>query len=377
MKILYRILIFILILSFSSSLFSQNTLVFFGSFNWEKHKKGIYVYQLDTKTGNLKKKSTFSGVLNPSFLTVSPSGKYLFACTESKTKNAGSVSSFVIDSEKGKLNFINSQRSGGENPVYLSVHRNEKWLVNGNYTEGSISVYPISESGFISPFVQNIHFEEGSVNADRQDRSHIHSTVFSPNFDYVFAPDLGSDKVRIFKFNEENVKPLQSSNQPFMQSTLRSGPRHFTFHPNGNFAYCIEEMGGSITTYQYKNGELTEIQKINTHPMELKDNFESSDIHISPDGRFLYASNRGNENNLAIFSIQENGRLNLEGYQPTLGKHPRIFGIDESGKFVIVTNTGTNDVFVFQRDFHTGILKKVGKRVKIKNVSSVVIKEYK
>jgi len=360
----------------SAKLYSQNTYVFFGSFNWDKETEGIYVYELDTVRGKLSKVTSAKNILNPSFLTLSPNGKYLFACTESKTKNAGSVSSFEFSSKNKTLTFINSQKSGGENPVYLTAHQNGKWLVNGNYTEGSVSVYPVSENGAIQPAVQNFQFLEGSVDPDRQDRSHIHSTVFSPDFNYVFLPDLGADKIRAYQFENESDKPLRIAEPPFTQAVLGSGPRHFTFHPNGKFAYCIEEMGGAVSVYAYENGKITPVQRIFTHSEKFKEDFEGSDIHISPDGKFLYASNRGNENNIAIFSIQNDGKLKNVGYQPTKGKHPRTFAIDESGKFLIVTNVISSDAFVFRRNAETGLLKKVGRRVKIKNVTSVQIRKY-
>lgn len=356
--------------------FSQNTYAFFGSFNWDKNTEGIYVYQLDTISGNLSKVTSVTGILNPSFLTVSPNGKYIFACTESKTENGGSVSSFEFRPENKSLTFINSQKSGGENPVYLTAHKNGKWLVNGNYTEGSVSVYPISENGKIEPYVQNFQFSEGSIDAGRQKRSHIHSTVFSPNFDYIFCPDLGADKIRTYQFKNEKAEPLQDAEISFTKTTLGSGPRHFTFHPNGIFAYCIEEMGGAISAYSYENGKLNNLQRINTHSEKYKDNFESSDIHISPDGKFLYASNRGKENNIAIFSIQNDGKLKNIGYQSTKGRHPRVLNIDPSGKFLIATNTGTSNVVVFKRNAETGLLKKVGKKIKIKNVSCVELRSY-
>lgn len=359
-----------------TKVFSQNTLVFFGSYNWDKSKEGIYVYELDTLKGRLTIKSSLSGVLNPSFLALSPNGTYLFSCTESKTENAGSVSSFRINSEKGTLSHINSQKSGGENPVFLSVDKNGKWLINGNYAESSVSVFPIAEDGTIRPFVQNFQFQEGSIYKNRQDRSHIHSTVFSPEFDYIFAPDLGADKIRIFGFNKNKKEPLQTIEKSFTATNLGSGPRHFTFHPNGKFAYCIEELAGAVSVYHYENGDLEPIQWIETHSEKYKEGFESSDIHISPDGKFLYASNRGSENNIAIFAIQTDGKLHSIGYQSTLGKHPRTFAIDQTGKFLIVANTKTSDVFVFSRNMETGLLKKVGRKTKIKNVSNVQIKKY-
>ncbi|ASK32695.1 6-phosphogluconolactonase [Chryseobacterium sp. T16E-39] len=350
--------------------------MFFGSFNRDKTTEGLYVYRMDTLRGKLKKISSVKGILNPSFLTLSPDGKYLFACTESKTKNAGSVSSFKFNPEDGKLTFINSQKSGGENPVYLTVHQSGRWLVNGNYTEGSISVYPISENGRINPRAQRYQFSEGSINEDRQDRSHIHSTVFSPDFKDLFAPDLGADKIRSYHFKSDETEPLQVAEQPFVTTIAGTGPRHFTFHPNGKFAYCIEELGGAVDAYSYNDGKLEAIQRINTHTDEVKENFESSDIHISPDGRFLYASNRGDENNIAIFSIRENGTLEIVGYQPTFGKQLRVFDIDEMGNFLIVTNASTGNAFVFKRDIKTGLLKKVGRKVKIYGVSTVKIRRY-
>ncbi|WP_317168531.1 lactonase family protein [Chryseobacterium sp. LAM-KRS1] len=358
------------------NMYSQSTYVFFGSFNRDKAADGIYVYQLNTDTGKLSKVVKTKNILNPSYVTLSPNGKYIFACTESKTPNAGSVSSFEFDPAKKTLNFINSQKSGGENPVYVTVHKNGKWLLNGNYTEGSISVYPISDNGKIYPMVQRFQFSEGSVNPERQDRSHIHSTVFSPDFDYVFAPDLGADKIRIYQFKNDAVQPMDDAEPAFIPTMAGTGPRHFTFHPNGKFAYCIEELGGAIDVYSYENGRLEHIQRISTHKNEVKDNFESSDVHISPDGKFLYASNRGNENNIAIFSILENGILKTVGYQPTFGKQARVFEIDEEGKFLIVTNAASGNAFVFRRNQQTGLLQKVGRKLKIKGISCVKIKKY-
>ena len=371
----FKFNLFVLFLLLSCTAFSQNTYVFLGSYNRDKAAESIVVYQLDTLKGKLTKITAAKNLINPSFLTVSPNGKYVYACTDSKTPNAGSVSSFEFNPQNKTLTFLNKQSSGGENPVYVSVHKSGKWLINGNYTEGSVSVHPLLENGKIDSIAQNFQYQDGSVHKERQTRSHIHSTIFSPQFDYVFLPDLGADKIRCYRFDATLKQPLVEAPFPFTKTDPESGPRHLTFHPNQKFGYCIEEMSGSISAYEYENGSLKKIQRINTHPDSITEGFESSDIHISPDGKFLYATNRGKENNIAIFSINANGLLTSIGYQSTLGKHPRIFAIDETGKFLIASNVLTGNVIVFKRNPKTGLLKKTGKEVKLENVSCVQIKK--
>ncbi|WP_284459973.1 beta-propeller fold lactonase family protein [Chryseobacterium sp.] len=187
-------------------LYSQNTYVFFGSFNRDKTTEGIYVYELDTLKGKLSKVTSVKGILNPSFLTLSPNGKYIFACTESKTKNAGSVSSFAFNPIDKKLTFINSQKSGGENPVYVTAHQNGKWLINGNYTEGSVSVYPVLENGSIQPAVQNFQFLE--------DRNALTSTplFFHPILIIFFFRiwEQTKSEVIILKMKNMNLYHLQN-----------------------------------------------------------------------------------------------------------------------------------------------------------------------
>lgn len=358
------------------NVFAQKEFVFFGSYNWDKESEGIYVYQMDTNTGKLSKITSVKNIVNPSYITVSADGKYIYAASESKIKNAGSVSSFSFDAEKKTLNFLNNQKSGGENPVYVNVHKNGKWLINGNYTDAGISVYPILENGKIDSLTQILKFTEGSINPDRQEKSHIHSAVFAPDFNSVFFTDLGADKIRIYPFENAQKQPLIIDKSSFIKTDAGSGPRHLIFSENGEFAYCIEEMAGEISVYRFTEDTFKKVQRIPTHSGKIKEGFESSDIHISPDGKFLYATNRGKENNIAIFKINENGTLESIGYQSTYGKHPRTFAIDETGKFLIVTNVTGNNAVVFKRNLETGMLKKVGKPVKIKNVSCVKTKMY-
>lgn len=362
-----------LLLFLSFQFYSQETYVFFGSYNWDKNKPGIYVYELNQKTGKLKKVTETNGIYNPSFITLSPNGQFLYACTDAKTP-VGSVSSFEFNPKKKELKFMNTQPSGGENPVYVSVHKSGKWLANANYNDGSLSVFPLSKDGKIEPFVQNIKYSgEGSVNLKRQEHSHVHSAVFSPDFQQIFFPDLGSDKIRRYDFDQDQVNPLDLDGN-FMPTDPGSGPRHLSFHPNNYFAYSIEELSGEISVYNLDGRYLYLIQKIKTHPDDLTEGFESSDVHVSPDGKFLYATNRGNENNIAIFSVAEDGTLKNIGYQSVYGKHPRTFAIDPSGNFLITTNVNSSDAVVFRRDLKTGLLQKTDS-VSMENVTCVQIQK--
>jgi 6-phosphogluconolactonase len=355
---------------------AQHTFVFIGSYNYDKNKDGIYVFELDTTNGNLTRVASAKNILNPSFLTLNKNGNIIYACTDTRTPKDGSLSSFEFNSAAKNLTFINTQKTGGENPVYITLDKNEKWLLSANYNDGSVAVLPVNKDGYISNLSQIIHFKDSSVNLKRQSSAHIHAAVFSPENHFVFLPDLGADKIRCFQYDTLQQQPLQNAEFPFTKTTSGSGPRHFTFHPNGKFAYSIEELAGMISVYQYEKGKLSAVQRVATHHKKDTFDFSSADIHISPEGKFLYASNRGDENNIAIFKIKKNGKLKNVGYQPSLGKTPRNFAIDEAGKFLIVANQSTGNIIVFKRNIRTGLLEKIGNEIKIENPTCVQIKKY-
>lgn len=370
-------IILLLTLCISLQMYAQKTYVFLGSYNVEKSSEGIYVYELNKDNGNLNKVTSISGFLNPSFLAVSKDGKTVFSGTESRTKNEGGVRSFTFDPEKKSLEYINDQKSGGVNPVYLTLHQNGKWLVNANYNDGTFAIFPIAENGMIEPAAQNFKFKEGSTNPERQESSHVHAAVFSPDGKHLFLPDLGADKIRCYQFRNNKKQPLKECKTPFTKTASGNGPRHLAFHPNGKFVYGTEELSGTVSVYTYNKGTLKNIQTLVNDADQKKVHLETSDVQISPDGRFLYAGNRGAENNIIIYSISADGTLKMVGQQSTFGKNPRVFAIDESGKFLIATNTVSGDVVVLKRNFETGLLEKAGEDLNIKGVSSVVIKTIK
>lgn len=358
----------------------------FSIFNWPNYREadtytegkpdnGIFVFEFNTKTGTAKQVSTGKDLTNPSFLTLSPNGQFLYSCTDTKLPKHGNVTAFKIDSTNGNISFINKQSAMGENPVYVSVNKLSNIIINANYTEGNISVYKTNADGSVNTACQTIQFTDSSIVKNRQDKSHIHSAVFSQDNNYVFFTDLGADKIRVFEFNANDEKPLTEKKEWNVNTVPGSGPRHLTFHPNGKFAYCIEELSGTVSAYSYKNGKLDSIQRTNSYAT-IQDAYSCSDIHISPDGLFLYASNRG-ENTISIFSIDINtGKLKRIANQSTFGEHPRSFLIENSGKFLLVANAGSDNIVVFKRDIKTGLLTKAKDEISVPRPSCLKMQKY-
>jgi 6-phosphogluconolactonase len=225
-------------------------------------------------------------------------------------------------------------------------------------------VLPVKTDGSVGAPVTTIQHEGSGVNKERQSQPHVHCTVLSNDNKFLFVPDLGIDKVMIYAFDVATGK-LTPAKQPFAKSLDGSGPRHFIFHPNNKYAYLIEELSGTVETFQYNNGSLKNIQRISTMPAGDTSFAGSADIHISPDGKFLYASNRSNSNTIAIYKVGQDGKLALVGHQSTLGKTPRNFNFDPTGNFLLVANQGTDDIVIFKRNKTTGLLTDTGKRIEV------------
>lgn len=345
---------------------AQNYYLFIGTYTQAKPDKGIYVYKFNSKTGVLTFVNNAEGVTNPSYLTLSPNGDYLYACTETQISKNGNISAFKFDKKTGGLTHLNKVASGGDNPCYIAVNKSGKWVVNANYTGGSASIAEVEKNGALENPAQVFQFTGSSVDKSRQEKSHIHSTIFSPQNDFVFMPDLGADKIWCYAFDASKKEPLQKFTAGDVTLKPGSGPRHLAFHPNKKFVYCIEELSGMVSSYAYNKGIMTAIQRIATHDSTNEGPFGSGDIHISPDGKFLYASNRAKENNIATFSIDpKNGILKFVGIHSTLGEHPRNFIIDPTGNYILVANQFTNNIVVFKRDSKTGLISPSGAEISI------------
>jgi 6-phosphogluconolactonase len=322
--------------------------------------EGIYVYNFDAQTTTTQLISSTKAV-NPSYLTLSLDGKKIYAVSE--TKN-GMASSYSI-LENGSLQLINSVETNGANPCYIAIDKEEKLVTVGNYSGGNLSVYNVQENGELSEAAQTIQHKGSSVNKQRQEQPHVHATVFTPDNRFVLVPDLGIDKVMIYKINSKAGR-ISSAASDSITTASGAGPRHIDFHPNGSFFYLMEELSGTVSAYSYKKGRIKSLQTISSHPADFTGTKGSADIHVSPDGKFLYASNRGTANSIAIFSIDpKKGTLTSVGFQSTLGIKPRNFTIDPSGNFLLVANQESDEIVIFKRDVATGILSDTQQRIKV------------
>lgn len=352
-----RYLCILLAVFFSADCFSQQYYLFVGGYT-NGAGKGIYVYRFNAATGNVDSVSVIEGVEHPSYLAVSPNGKYVYSVNQWRGEKPAYISAFSFDKQSGQLHFLNKQPSGGDGPCYINTNDDGKWVVVANYTGGSLAAFPVKEDGSLESFTQMITHTGNSIDTPRQSKAHVHSVVFSPEYRTLFTCDLGMDKIMAYNFDKRANVPLTAATPPWVDVKPGSGPRHLIFHPSLPYAYVIEEISGTVEVYNYSNGQLSLLQRISSHPKGFKGNISSADIHTSPDGKFLYASNRGAANNIAIYTINPaNGRISIKGFQSTMGEVPRNFMIDPTGNYLLAANQESSNVVIFKRNAVTGMLK--------------------
>lgn len=352
------------------SLAQQNEVFLIAGTYTSGKSEGIYVFRYRQDNMEASLVFTATGIKNPSYLTVAPGGNKIYAVSEMNGNgDAGRVVSYDFDPTTGAMRKLNDQPSGGDDPCYVTVDKTNKWVIVGNYSSGSLSVLPIQADGSLGASVEKIIHTGSGPDKNRQEKPHVHATVLSPDNRFLFVPDLGTDKIMIYHFNAKTGK-LKAAKMPFAQTKPAAGPRHFTFHATGKFAYIMEELSGSVTAFRYtaKSGRLKAVQNISSVPAGFTGQAGSADIHLSDDGRFLYASNRGESNTIAIYTVDPStGKLSLAGHQSVLGKGPRNFSITPDGKHLIVANQGTDEMVIFKRNTETGLLTDTGKRIGVPN----------
>lgn len=331
--------------------------------------KGIYLCKFNARTGEIGEAELAAEVGSPSFLAIHPNQKFLYAVTESAEFNgkpSGSVSAFAIDAKTGKLTLLNRQSSQGAGPCHLVVDATGKNVLVANYSAGSIACLPIHEDGKLGEATSAIQHTGTSVNKERQEGPHAHSINVDLGNRFVFVADLGLDKVLVYKLDAD--KGLLTPNDPPSTSVdPGAGPRHFTFHPGGHFAYVINEMGNTVTAFAYdeSRGTLKSLQTISTLPKDFNGTSYTAEVLAHPSGKFLYGSNRGHDS-IAVFRIDEKtGKLEFVETESTQGKFPRNFRLDPSGSFLLAENQDSDSIVVFKIDPQTGALSPTGHQTKV------------
>lgn len=327
--------------------------------------EGIYVYRFDTETGELSHLHTARGIDNPSFVTLSPDGRYVYAVSE---QYDGMVSAYRFNQSTGALEFLNEQPSGGGAPCYLTVDQQGKHVFVGNYSGGSLSVLPIMGDGRLGDPVQTIEHEGSSVNEDRQEQAHVHSTVLTPDEQYLFVGDLGTDKINAYRYQPEASLPLQPAEPAYTAVKPGSGPRHLIFDASGNYAYVVLELTAEVGVFRHREGKLEQIQTVPMAADSFEGDVSGAEIRLSPDGKFLYASNRGDANEIVAYSINsQDGTLSFIERQSSGGETPRNFIIDPSGRYLLAANQGSDSIVVFERDPQKGTIRPTGNKIEVGN----------
>ena len=352
-------IIFVLCFVFSIQANAQNYNLLIGTYTNKGTSEGIYVYDFNAKTAETKLKST-TKTINPSYLTVSKDKKFVYSVNQD-AKNS-TVSSFGFNGKSGELSFLNKKSAAGEDPCFIIA--DEKNVIIANYSSGNISVLGRNTDGSLTDLKQTIQHTGRSIDPKRQLSAHVHQVQFTPDKKFLISNDLGEDQIYIYNYNPASAKEALNV-KAVIKTNAGTGPRHLAISNNGNFAYLAHEFNGSITAFANLKGNLTKIQEIGTTPKDFTGKIDGADIHVSPDGKFLYESNRGDLNTINLFAIAADGTLTFIEAVSTLGKGPRNFSIDPSGNFLLVAHQYTNDVVIFNRDKTTGKLKDSGKRINV------------
>jgi 6-phosphogluconolactonase len=356
---------------------SDTYLMFVGTYtNTKGESKGIYAYRYDSASGHATSLGLAAETINPSFLAIDPRGSFLYAVNELtsyKGASSGAISSFAIDHQNGTLRQLNEVASRGADPCYISFDKTGKYVLVANYTGGSVAVFPVSTDGSLGEPTAFIQHSGKGVNPQRQEGPHAHWIETTADNRFAIVADLGLDELLVYRFDPARGT-LTPNTPPFARTEAGSGPRHVAFRPDGKFAYLITEMHSDVFAFSYNAaaGLLHQIQKISALPKGFSGSNDAAEIHVHPNGKFLYVSNRGDDS-IATFSIdKKTGRLSLIGHFSTQGKTPRNFVIDPTGSRLAVANQDSDSIVIFQIDRASGRLSPSGQRLHVPSPVSIV-----
>lgn len=357
-----RIAIYLLALTFlsASPVLAQNLTLYAGTYTGQGKGEGIYTYNFNTVTGKASLRSLTKEVINPSFLTLAPDGAFLYSVNEHGKESMASA--FKVNAQSGALQFLNNMPTGGNDPCYIFADYNN--VITANYSSGSISVFGRNSNGSLSAVKQLIEHVGRGVDHRRQASPHVHQVMLSPDKTTIFSNDLGTDHLYIYQYNANAAKPLQLVDSVFIAAG--AGPRHLTFSKNGKMMYLIGEIDGNIYAYSMTNNRPTFLQKASAvRPRQTPKEFDGADIHLSPNGKYLYASLRADINAISVFSIAKDGRIQFSDQFSTLGKGPRNFILSPDGNWLLAAHQYSNDVVIFSVNKNTGALVDSGNRISI------------
>ncbi|MCM3408630.1 lactonase family protein [Metabacillus litoralis] len=321
--------------------------------------KGVYSFTLDTDAGKLSDVKAVAELDNPTYVNLSQDNKNLYAVV--KEGNQGGVASYAVDRVTGDLTAINKQLLDGASPCHVSVDSQNKQVVTANYHKGTLEFFPTNDDGSINS-VASVIEHSGQGPHERQEKPHTHYSGFTPDEKYVVAVDLGIDKIISYKINNGKLEEAHT-----LLVKAGSGPRHITFHPNGKYAYVMTELSNEVITLSYNSdtGVFTELQYSPAIPEDFTENSQGSAIHISSDGRFVYAGNRGHDS-IAVYRVnQENGELSFIEFTSTEGNWPRDFALDPTEKFIVASNQESSNLVLFARDTESGKLSLLDSQVSV------------
>lgn len=342
--------------------FTHSYDVYIGTFT-DHGSKGIYLMQMDASDGALTEPQLAVEAPSPAFLALHPNHRVLYSVNE---VDKGTVSAFSIDEQSGKLTFLNKEPSAGHRPTHLVVDPEGKNVLTANYGSGSVAVLPIEADGKLAaPSSFDQHTGKGA-DPSRQEGPHAHSIYVDPSGHFALSCDLGLDKIFIYRFDPQ-AHTITHDDPPFGTVAPGSGPRHLAISPDGHHLYVVDEMACTVTAFDYDSsrGTMSEIQSISTLPDDFQGQKSTAEVAVHRSGRFLYASNRGDANSIAIFKIDPStGKLTAVGHVSTQGRAPRDFALDPSGKWLLAANQDTNNIVEFQIDQQTGALQPTGVNIK-------------
>lgn len=334
---------------------------------------GIFVVRLSLDSGAMEIVDTVRDIPSSQYMTISPNRNHFYATYLERPADKGKSSwicAFSLDSTTGQVQYLNRQAGDGDSPCHVSTDQTGRWVLSVSYTgvddRGSVCVFPVLADGSLGARTTYLQHEGSGVNPDRQQASHPHMIVTDPTNQLVLVPDLGIDKVMVYRLDHE-TGTLTPHDVPWLRLADGAGPRHLVFHPNGQFLYVINELNSTVTSFRYDaaQGTFEPLETVSTIPDDFTANNQCANIHIEPSGRFLYGSNRGH-NSIVIYAIDsETGRLELVGFESTLGEWPRGFAIDPTGTMLIAANQNSDDVRTFRIDPLHGTLSATGFKLDI------------